>query len=71
MASTIIEKMYTREEAAAWLGISRATFDRRRAAGLIEEVRISPHCIRFTEDALRQYLTNCTGTLESRILAAG
>lgn len=62
MASTEspIEKLYTREEAAALLEMSLATFDRLRYAGRIEEIHLAPHKIRFTERALRQYITSAT-----------
>lgn len=60
MAPTVQGKRYTREEAAEILEMSLATFDRKRQAGLIEEIRLGPHKIRFTEEALNQYLRDCT-----------
>lgn len=56
MALLDVEKMYTREEAARKLGMAIATFDRLRYAGKIEEIHVSPHKIRFTDEALDQYL---------------
>lgn len=54
MASTVLnQKMYTREEAAGMLGLSLRTFDRLRYAGEIEEIRLSPHKVRFTEEMLQ------------------
>lgn len=60
MTSLDIEKMYTRESAARKLGMALATFDRLRYAGKIEEIHVSPHKIRFTEEALDHYLTGQT-----------
>ena len=60
MTTTDVEKMYNRDGAARRLGMSRATFDRKRYAGLIEEVRLGAHKIRFTEEALQQYILNNT-----------
>ena len=60
MAFTDVEKMYNREQAAKRLGMARATFDRKRYAGLIEEVQLGPHKIRFTEEALQQYIDQHT-----------
>lgn len=72
MASTknVPDKMYTREEAAEKLNMAVSTLDRRRYAGMIEEVRLGPHKIRFTEEALRQYLLSRTKPALNAGLAA-
>ena len=71
MATTDVEKMYNRAEAAKRLGMARATFDRKRYAGLIEEVQLGPHKIRFTEESLQQYITNHTKLSSASVGAAG
>lgn len=60
MAPTALGKLYTREEAAEKLDMSIATFDRKRYAGLLEEIRLGPHKIRFTEEAINQYVAEHT-----------
>lgn len=60
MTTTNIENMYTREQAAKRLGMSRATLDRKRYAGEIEEVQLGPRKIRITEDAIAQYIQTHT-----------
>lgn len=59
-----IANTYTRKQAARKLGMGIATFDRLRYAGKIEEVRYSPHKIRFTDEALTRYLVGQTGRVE-------
>lgn len=56
-----MEKLYTRKEAAAILGISIATLDTARTNGAISFVQYVPNgCVYFTSEALQEYVAKCT-----------
>lgn len=56
-----MEKLYSRKETAAILGIGLTTLDAARAAGQITYVQyISNGKIRFTENAIQEYIGRCT-----------
>ncbi len=56
-----MEKLYSRKEAAAILGISLATLDAARMDGLISYVQyVSNGCVYFTEVGLREYIARST-----------
>ena len=56
-----MNKMYSRKEAAAMLGISVSTLDNARNAGEISYVQFVPGgCVFFTDDGLNEYIANCT-----------
>lgn len=56
-----MEKLITRKEAAAILGISLATLDAARMEGLISYVQyVSNGCVYFTELGLQEYIARST-----------
>ena len=56
-----MNKMYSRKEAAAMLGISASTLDNARNAGEISYVQFVPGgCVFFTDDSLNEYIASCT-----------
>lgn len=56
-----MEKLYTRKEAAAMLGIGLTTLDAARSSGAIAFVQYVPNgSVFFTEEALLEYLAKCT-----------
>lgn len=56
-----MEKLYTRKEAAAILGVSIATLDTARANGAISFVQYVPNgCVYFTNEAMQEYIAKCT-----------
>ena len=56
-----MNKMYSRKEAAAMLGISVSTLDNARNAGDISYVQFAPGgCVFFTDDSLNEYVAHCT-----------
>lgn len=56
-----MEKLYTRKEAAAMLGIGLTTLDAARSSGAITFVQYVPNgSVFFTEEALREYVARCT-----------
>ena len=56
-----MEKLITRKEAADVLGISLATLDTARNAGLISYVQfVDNGCVFFTETALQEYIAKAT-----------
>ena len=56
-----MNKMYSRKEAAAMLGISVSTLDNARNAGEISYVQFVPGgCVFFTDDGLNEYIASCT-----------
>ena len=56
-----MEKLYTRKEAAAILGMSIATLDIARTTGAISFVQYVPNgCVYFTSEALQEYIAKCT-----------
>lgn len=56
-----MNKMYSRKEAAAMLGISVSTLDNARNAGEISYVQFVPGgCVFFTDDGLDEYIASCT-----------
>lgn len=48
--------LFTRKKAAEKLGISVPSLDRLRRAGSIPAVHPTPHSVRFTEEALEEYI---------------
>jgi predicted site-specific integrase-resolvase len=57
----MMEKLITRKEAADVLGISLATLDTARNAGLISYVQfVDNGCVFFTEGALQEYIAKST-----------
>lgn len=56
-----MNKMYSRKETAAMLGISVSTLDNARNAGEISYVQFVPGgCVFFTDDGLNEYIASCT-----------
>ena len=56
-----MNKMFSRKEAAAMLGISVSTLDNARKAGEISYVQFVPGgCVFFTDDGLDEYIASCT-----------
>lgn len=56
-----MEKLFTRKEAAALLGISITTLDVARNSGSIAFVQYVPNgCVYFTEEAIQEYIAKCT-----------
>lgn len=56
-----MEKLYTRKEAAAILGMSITTLDTARTTGAISFVQYVPNgCVYFTSEALQEYIAKCT-----------
>ena len=56
-----MEKLYTRKEAADYLGMSITTLDTARAIGAISFVQYVPNgCVYFTSEALQEYIAKCT-----------
>lgn len=56
-----MEKLYTRKEAADFLGMSITTLDTARANGAISFVQYVPNgCVYFTSEALQEYIAKCT-----------
>lgn len=56
-----MQKIYTRKEAANYLGISIATLDTARITGAITFVQYVPNgCVYFTYEALQEYIAKCT-----------
>lgn len=56
-----MEKLYTRKEAADYLGMSITTLDTARATGAISFVQYVPNgCVYFTSEALQEYIAKCT-----------
>lgn len=56
-----MDKLITRKEAAAILGISLATLDAARTEGLISYVQyVSNGCVYFTEVGLQEYIARST-----------
>lgn len=56
-----MEKMLSRKEAAAILGISVATLDAARTDGLISYVQyVKGGCVYFTELGLQEYIARST-----------
>ena len=57
----MMEKMYTRKEAAEALGIGLTTLDAARKAGLIAYVQyVHNGCIFFTESGLQEYIARAS-----------
>lgn len=56
-----MEKLVTRKEAAAMLGISLATLDAARSNGLISYVQyVDNGCVYFTEAGIQEYIAKST-----------
>ena len=56
-----MEKLYTRKEAAALLGISIATLDTARSKGMVSYVQyVKNGCVYFTDASLQEYIAKCT-----------
>lgn len=56
-----MDKLYTRKDAAALLGISLTTLDTARTAGLITYVQyVDNGCVYFTESGIQEYIARCT-----------
>lgn len=56
-----MERMITRKDAAAYLGISIATLDATRLNGQISYVQYVPNgCIYFTTTSLQEFIAKCT-----------
>lgn len=62
-----MEKLLTRKEAAALLGISLATLDSARACGQIAFVQyVENGCVYFTESGLREYISRSTHRVKAQ-----
>lgn len=58
---TIMEKLFTRKEAALMLGISVATLDNVKATGAISYIQyVQSGSVFFTEKALLEYIAKST-----------
>lgn len=56
-----MEKLFTRKEAACYLGISLTTLDVARSSGLISYVQyVENGCVYFTEAGLQEYIARST-----------
>ena len=56
-----MEKLFSRKEAAGYLGISLATLDVARNSGLISYVQyVENGCVYFTEAGLQEYIARST-----------
>ena len=56
-----MEKLYNRKEAAAILGISIASLDNARYAGIISYIQYVPNgSVFFTEEAIQEFLAKST-----------
>lgn len=56
-----MDKLITRKEAAALLGISVTTLDAARMEGLITYVQyVANGCVYFTETGIQEYIARCT-----------
>lgn len=56
-----MEKLYSRKEAAAILGISITTLDTARNSGLISFVQyVQNGCVYFTDAAIQEYIAKNT-----------
>lgn len=56
-----MEKLYSRREAAAMLGISLSSLDNARSSGAIAFVQYVPNgSVYFTEEAMEEYIAKCT-----------
>ncbi len=56
-----MEKLFTRKETAKILGISLATLDAARIAGLISYVQyVTNGCVYFTEVGIQEYIARST-----------
>lgn len=56
-----MDKLITRKEAAAILGISLTTLDAARTEGLITYIQyVNNGCVYFTSAALQEYMARCT-----------
>ncbi len=56
-----MEKLFTRKEAATFLGISLSTLDAARMEGLISYVQyVNNGCVYFTELGLQEYIARST-----------
>ncbi|SDJ69018.1 hypothetical protein SAMN04487760_11174 [Lachnospiraceae bacterium G41] len=59
--SCVTRNLFTRKEAAKYLGISLATLDAARNSGLITYVQyVENGCVFFTETALQEYIARST-----------
>lgn len=62
-----MEKLLTRKEAAALLGISLATLDSARTGGQIAFVQyVENGCVYFTESGLREYIARSTHKVKAQ-----
>lgn len=58
-----MEKLFTRKEAAEYLGVSLKTLDEARKAGEIAFIQYTDYGrIHFTETALQEFIARCTHT---------
>ena len=65
-AGEVLALPFTEGEAARKLGVSKATLTRERLAGRIHPIRMGQRIIRYTDDILSEYLTQCrTGSDKS------
>lgn len=56
-----MDKLFTRKETAALLGISLTTLDTARTGGLITYVQyVDNGCVYFTETGIQEYVARCT-----------
>jgi len=62
-----MEKLITRKEAAKLLGISLATLDAARVAGLISYIQyVENGCVYFTEAGMQEYIARSTHRAKPR-----
>lgn len=56
-----MDKLYSRKDAANFLGISLTTLDAARTSGLIAYVQyVDNGCVYFTEAEIQEYIARCT-----------
>ncbi len=57
----MMEKLYTRKEAAEMLGVGLTTLDAAKKAGLIAYVQyVQNGCVFFTESGLQEYIARAS-----------
>jgi hypothetical protein len=67
-AAEKLEPMFTEDEAARRLGVSKASLTRERLAGKIAAIRMGRRIIRYTDSILAEYQNKCRtapGNLET------
>lgn len=58
-------ELLTEQQAASELGISKATLTRVRLSGKIQAIRMGQRIIRYTHEALNEYIQQCSASDKS------